>query len=77
MHAEDESQRILTYLNDPLDRMIMVSRAIEGMKWDDIAILCKRTERTVRLRYERARAYLRQCIAREQQMPFSSVLQKQ
>lgn len=77
MHAEDESQRILTYLNDPLDRTIMVSRAIEGMKWDDIAILCKRTERTVRLRYERARAYLRQCIAREQQMPFSSVLQKQ
>jgi DNA-directed RNA polymerase specialized sigma24 family protein len=77
MHAEDESQRILTYLNDPLDRTIMVSRAIEGMKWDDIAILCKRTERTVRLRYERARAYLRQCIVKEQQMPFSSVLQKQ
>ena len=73
MHAEDESQRILTYLNDPLDRTIMVSRAIEGMKWDDIAILCKRTERTVRLRYERARAYLRQCIAREQHIPFSSV----
>lgn len=66
LHAEDESQRILTYLNDPLDRMIMVLRAIEGMKWDDIAALCKKTERTVRLRYERARSYLRECLAREQ-----------
>jgi DNA-directed RNA polymerase specialized sigma24 family protein len=68
MHAQDESQRILTYLNDPLDRMIMVLRAIEGMKWDDIATICKRTERTVRLRYERARRYLRECVAREQQV---------
>jgi DNA-directed RNA polymerase specialized sigma24 family protein len=66
LHAEDESSRILTYLNDPLDRMIMVLRAIEGMKWDDIAVACKRTERTVRLRYERARTYLRECISREQ-----------
>lgn len=66
MHAVDESQRILTYLTDPLDRRIMVLRAIEGMKWDDIAIVCKRTERTVRLRYERSRSYLRECINREQ-----------
>ena len=65
LHAIDESQRILTYLNDPLDRVIMVLRAIEGMKWDDIAIVCKRTERTVRLRYERARSHLRECIDRE------------
>ena len=36
-----------------------VLRAIDGMKWDDIAVVCKRTERTVRLRYERARTYLR------------------
>jgi len=36
------------------------------MKWDDIAVLCKRTERTVRLRYERARSFLRECIAKEQ-----------
>jgi len=43
----------------------MVLRAIEGMKWDDIAIVCKRTERTVRFRYERARSYLRECIDRE------------
>src|SRR5437667_7686594 len=66
LHSVDESHRILTYLADPLDRMIMVLRAIEGMKWDDIAVICKRTERTVRLRYERARSYLRECIDREQ-----------
>jgi len=66
LHAEDESQRILTYLTDPMDRMIMVLRAMEDMKWNDIALLCKRTERTVRLRYERARSYLRECISREQ-----------
>ena len=65
LHSVDESHRILTYLADPLDRMIMVLRAIEGMKWDDIAVICKRTERTVRLRYERARGYLRECIDRE------------
>lgn len=65
LHAVDESQRILTYLSDPLDRMIMVLRAIEGMKWNDIALACKRTERTVRLRYERSRSYLRECIDRE------------
>jgi DNA-directed RNA polymerase specialized sigma24 family protein len=66
LHAEDESQRILTYLRDPLDRKIMILRAIEGHKWDDIANVCKKTERTVRLRYERARAYLRECVINEQ-----------
>jgi len=66
LHAVDESQRILTYLTDPMDRLIMVLRAIEDMKWDDIALVCKRTERTVRLRYERARSYLRDCISQEQ-----------
>src|SRR5215813_10602262 len=65
MHAEQESQRILTYLHDPMDRKIMVLRAIEGMKWDDIAVVCQRTERTVRMRYERARSYLRDCVVRE------------
>jgi DNA-directed RNA polymerase specialized sigma24 family protein len=65
MHGEQESQRILTYLQDPMDRKIVVLRAIEGMKWDDIAVVCKRTERTVRLRYERARSYLRDCVTRE------------
>ena len=68
MHAEQESQRILTYLQDPIDRKIVLLRAIEGMKWDDIAAVCKRTERTVRLRYERARSYLRDCMTREKQV---------
>ena len=66
LHAYVESQRILAFLSDPLDRKIMVLRAIEHMKWDDIAVICKRTERTIRLRYERARSYLRECILREQ-----------
>ena len=72
LHANEESQRILTFLADPLDRKIVVLRAIEGMKWDDIAALCKRTERTIRLRYEKARAYLRECLAREQAAYFRS-----
>jgi len=65
MHANEESQRILTFLSDPLDRKIVILRAIEGMKWDDIAEVCKKTERTIRLRYEKARAYLRECLASE------------
>ncbi len=69
LHANEESLRILTFLPDPLDRKIMVLRAIEHMKWDDIAVLCKRTERTIRLRYERARGYLRECIRNEQTLP--------
>ncbi len=73
LHAEDESMRILTYLHDPLDRMIMLLRAIEGMKWDDIAVICKRTERTVRLRYERARSHLRECINKERHSTYTPV----
>ncbi len=77
MHAEEESTRILTYLRDPLDRQIMTLRAIEGMKWDDIAELCKRTERTVRLRYERARSYLRECVMKERYTAFTPAMQQQ
>ncbi len=77
MHAEEESTRILTYLRDPLDRQIMTLRAIEGMKWDDIAELCKRTERTVRLRYERARSYLRECVIKERYTAFTPAMQSQ
>ena len=66
LHANEESLRILTFLSDPLDRKIMVLRAIEHMKWDDIAVICKRTERTIRLRYERSRGYLRERILSEQ-----------
>ena len=77
MHAEQESQRILTYLQDPMDRKIMVLRAIEGMKWDDIAVVCKRTERTVRLRYERARNYLRDCVVCEKHIiTYNNLYQK-
>lgn len=74
MHAGDESQRILTYLQDPLDRKIMVLRAIEEMKWDDVAALCDRTERTVRLRFERARRYLRECVMKEQHVTYNSAI---
>jgi DNA-directed RNA polymerase specialized sigma24 family protein len=65
LHATNEAQRILLYLTDELDRKIMVLRAIENMKWDDIAAICGRTERTVRLRYERARGYLSECLAQD------------
>lgn len=63
--AAVEAQRIIAYLPDPLDRQIVVLRVLEGMRWDDIAALCGRTERTMRLRYEKARAYLRECLAAE------------
>src|SRR5579875_76283 len=65
LHAQEESMRILMYLQDGIDRKIVVLRAIEKMKWDDIARLCGYTERTVRLRYERARSYLRTCLQKE------------
>jgi DNA-directed RNA polymerase specialized sigma24 family protein len=77
LHADEESARILTYLSDPLDRKIMTLRAIEGHKWDDIAAVCKKTERTVRLRYERARGYLRECVIREQYNLYTSAIQPQ
>ncbi|HEX9056205.1 MAG TPA: sigma factor-like helix-turn-helix DNA-binding protein [Ktedonobacterales bacterium] len=54
-----EAQRILSYLPDPLDRQIVVLRALEGLRWDDIANLCGKTERTMRLRFEKARERLR------------------
>ena len=77
MHAEDESQRILMYLQDPLDRKIMVLRILEEMKWDDVAVLCERTERTVRLRFERARRYLRECVMREQHVTYNPAIYQQ
>ena len=73
VHAEDESQRILMYLQDPLDRKIVVLRILEEMKWDDVAVLCERTERTVRLRFERARRYLHECVMKEQHMVTGAV----
>lgn len=64
-HAIMEARRVLTYLDDPLDRTIVTLRALDGLKWDEIARLCGKTERTMRLRYERARAFLRDCLERE------------
>lgn len=64
--AAIEAQRILSYLPDPLDRRIMVLRALEHQPWDDIARACGKTERTMRLRYEKAKVTLRQCIEAEQ-----------
>jgi hypothetical protein len=64
-HAVMEARRVLTYLADPLDRTIVTLRALDGLKWDEIARICGKTERTMRLRYERARAFLRGCIERE------------
>jgi hypothetical protein len=77
LHAEVESRRILAYLQDPLDRKIMILRLIEGMRWDDIAQICKRTERTVRLRYERARNYLQKCMANERSLEESASTRSQ
>lgn len=77
MHAGDESQRILTYLQDPLDRKIMVLRILEDMKWNDVAALCNRTERTVRLRFERARHYLRECMMKEQHVIYNPAIYQQ
>ena len=63
--AAVEAERILGYLADPMDRQIMVLRALEHMRWDDIAKACGKTERTMRLRYEKALVKLRQCIEAE------------
>jgi DNA-directed RNA polymerase specialized sigma24 family protein len=63
--AAMEAERILGYLSDPLDRQIMVLRALEHMRWDDIARVCGKTERTMRLRYEKSRALLRERLTEE------------
>lgn len=66
LHGEEEAQRILSYLPDPLDKKIMVLRALEQLKWDEIAQICGRNERTVRLRFEKASSYLAASLAQEQ-----------
>jgi DNA-directed RNA polymerase specialized sigma24 family protein len=63
--ASLEAQRILRYLTDPLDQRIMILRVFEEMRWDDIAALCGKTERTMRLRFEKSKALLRERIAVE------------
>lgn len=68
LHGEEEARRILSYLPDPLDKKIMTLRALEKMKWDEIAQICGRNERTVRLRFEKASSFLAECLEREQAM---------
>jgi DNA-directed RNA polymerase specialized sigma24 family protein len=63
--AAIEAQRILELLPDPLDRQIVILRALEGMRWDDIAALCGKTERTMRLRFEKARKRMREHVEAE------------
>jgi RNA polymerase sigma factor (sigma-70 family) len=67
LHANEECQRILAYLTNPLDRKIMILRAVYNLKWDDIARYCNKTERTVRSHFEHARVHLQQCIAQDRQ----------
>ncbi len=63
--AAVEAQRILAYLPDPLDRQIMVLRVLEGRQWEDIAKICGKTERTMRLRFEKARTQLQERLRAE------------
>lgn len=63
--AAIEAQRLLSYLPDPLDQRIMTLRVLEGRQWEDVATLCGKTERTMRLRYEKARITLQQALAAE------------
>lgn len=63
--AAVEAQRILGYLQDPLDRRIMALRVFERLQWEEIAALCGKTERTMRLRFEKARTRLQQCLTDE------------
>jgi DNA-directed RNA polymerase specialized sigma24 family protein len=54
-----EAERILLFLSDPLDQKIVYLRVIEGMQWEEIATLCGKTERTMRLRFEKAKVTMR------------------
>lgn len=63
--AAVEAQRILTYLPDPLDQRIFALRALYKMQWEEIAALCGKTERTMRLRFEKARTLLQACLSAE------------
>ena len=67
LHAREESLRILNMLDDPLDRTIMVLRVLKAWKWDEIAQACKRNERTIRLRYEKACSLLKIRLVSEEQ----------
>jgi RNA polymerase sigma factor (sigma-70 family) len=63
--ATEEARRILELVDDKLDRRILILRVLLGYKWDEIARLCGKTERTIRLRFAKIRARLREQLARE------------
>jgi RNA polymerase sigma factor (sigma-70 family) len=63
--ASVEALRILEGLPDALDRRIFALRALYKLQWEEIATLCGKTERTMRLRFEKARVTLQQRLAAE------------
>ncbi len=63
--ASVEALRILERLPDALDRRIFALRALYKMQWEEIATLCGKTERTMRLRFEKARVTLQNSLAAE------------
>ena len=63
--ASVEALRILDCLPDALDRRIFALRALYKMQWEEIATMCGKTERTMRLRFEKARVTLQNCLAVE------------
>ena len=56
--AEIEADRILHYVQDALDRKIAYLRILQQRKWDEIALACGMSERTMRTRFEVARAQM-------------------
>ncbi len=56
--GEIEAERILHFVRDPLDRQIVLLRVFYHQKWDEIAHQCGMSERTMRTRYETARAQM-------------------
>lgn len=60
------AQDILDYLPDMLDRKIVTLRAMYDLKWDEIAKLCGKSERTMRTRYERAIVTLHEAVTADE-----------
>ncbi len=56
--GEIEADRILHFVRDPLDRKVVTLRVFLHMKWDEIAAACGMSERTMRTRFEIARAQM-------------------
>lgn len=56
--AEIEADRILHFVRDALDRKIATLRILYHQKWDEIAAACGMSERTMRTRFEVARAQM-------------------